>query len=58
MSKADPGQSLVTYTAEPASPTQDALDLLASWAATNAEVTQPKVEAPDPGVASQAPAPD
>jgi hypothetical protein len=27
----DAGQSLLTYTAEPGSPTQDALDLLASW---------------------------
>lgn len=33
---ADSGQSLVTYTAEPGSPSQDALDLLASWAMTNA----------------------
>jgi hypothetical protein len=31
---ADPGQSLVTYTAEPGSPSQDALTLLASWAAS------------------------
>jgi transcriptional regulator with XRE-family HTH domain len=31
---ADPSQSLLTYTAEPESPTQDALNLLASWAAT------------------------
>src|SRR3954467_6842095 len=31
---ADPGQSLLTYTAEPESPSQDALTLLASWAAT------------------------
>jgi MmyB-like transcription regulator ligand binding domain len=31
---ADPGLSLVVYSAEPASPSQDALDLLASWAAT------------------------
>jgi transcriptional regulator with XRE-family HTH domain len=30
----DPGLSLIVYTAEPASPTQDALSLLASWAAT------------------------
>jgi transcriptional regulator with XRE-family HTH domain len=30
----DPGQSLLTYTAEPGSPSQDALSLLASWAAT------------------------
>jgi len=32
---ADPSQVLLTYTAEPASPSQDALNLLASWAATD-----------------------
>ncbi|MEV6156849.1 helix-turn-helix transcriptional regulator [Nonomuraea sp. NPDC052129] len=32
---AEPSQFLLTYTAEPASPTQDALHLLASWAATH-----------------------
>ena len=31
---ADPSQSLLTYTAEPGSRSQDALRLLASWAAT------------------------
>jgi hypothetical protein len=31
---ADPGLSLVIYSAELASPSQDALNLLASWAAT------------------------
>jgi transcriptional regulator with XRE-family HTH domain len=31
---ADPSQSLLAYTAEPGSPSQDALRLLASWAAT------------------------
>ena len=31
---ADPSQSILAYTAEPGSPTQDALHLLASWAAT------------------------
>jgi transcriptional regulator with XRE-family HTH domain len=31
---ADPSQSLLVYTAEPGSPSQDALRLLASWAAT------------------------
>jgi len=31
---AEPNQSLLTYTAEPGSPSQDALNLLASWAAT------------------------
>jgi transcriptional regulator with XRE-family HTH domain len=30
----DPSQSLLTYTAEPGSPSQDALNLLASWSAT------------------------
>jgi transcriptional regulator with XRE-family HTH domain len=33
---ADPSQSLLTYTAEPESPSQDALNLLASWAASTA----------------------
>jgi transcriptional regulator with XRE-family HTH domain len=32
---ADPGLTLSTYTAEPGSPSADALALLASWAATN-----------------------
>jgi transcriptional regulator with XRE-family HTH domain len=32
---ADPSQVLLTYSAEPASPSQDALNLLASWAATH-----------------------
>jgi len=31
---ADPGLTFLAYTAEPASPSQDALELLASWAAT------------------------
>jgi hypothetical protein len=31
---ADPGLTLVVYSAEPGSPSQDALKLLASWAAT------------------------
>lgn len=30
----DPGQQIVVYTAEPASPSQQALDLLASWTST------------------------
>jgi transcriptional regulator with XRE-family HTH domain len=38
---ADPGQSLLTYTAEPGSPSQDALNLLASWAATTDDHGQP-----------------
>jgi hypothetical protein len=31
---ADPGLTLVVYSAEPGSPAEDALKLLASWAAT------------------------
>ena len=38
---ADPSQNLLTYTAEPGSPSQDALNLLASWAATTGDVEQP-----------------
>jgi hypothetical protein len=33
-----PSQFLLTYTAEPDSPSQDALNLLASWAAANADI--------------------
>jgi len=39
---ADPSQSLLTYTAEPRSPTQDALNLLASWAATAVSLGAPQ----------------
>ncbi|WP_052425307.1 helix-turn-helix domain-containing protein [Streptomyces fulvoviolaceus] len=38
---ADPSQFLLAYTAEPASPAQDALNLLASWAATTDVIEQP-----------------
>ena len=38
---ADDGQALLTYTAEPGSPSQDALNLLASWAADNGEIERP-----------------
>jgi hypothetical protein len=31
---ADPGLSLVVYSAEPGTPSEDGLSLLASWAAT------------------------
>jgi hypothetical protein len=37
---ADPSQSLLTYTPEPGSPSQDALNLLASWAATTEGLEQ------------------
>jgi hypothetical protein len=33
-----PSQFLLTYTAEPATPSHDALNLLASWAATNDDI--------------------
>lgn len=33
---ADPGLRMLVYTAEPATPTADALSMLASWAATQA----------------------
>ena len=32
---ADPGQTLITFTAEPCSPSQQALAFLASWAASS-----------------------
>jgi transcriptional regulator with XRE-family HTH domain len=53
---ADPDHSLVTYTAEPGSPSQDALNLLASWAATpnQAEQAAPNV-APDEAASFQTP---
>lgn len=38
---ADPSQSLLTYTAEPGSPTQEALSLLASWTATATGLGRP-----------------
>ena len=40
---ADPGQTIIAYSAEPGSPARDALDILASWAAT-----QPRAGQPDP----------
>jgi transcriptional regulator with XRE-family HTH domain len=41
---ADPSQSLLIYTAEPGSPSQDALNLLASWAASTDDFEQAKVD--------------
>jgi transcriptional regulator with XRE-family HTH domain len=38
---ADPSQNLLVYTAEPGSPTEDALNLLASWSATANNLDQP-----------------
>jgi hypothetical protein len=48
----DPGLTLLVYTAEPSSPTADALALLASWAATvdreeQADQEQRAAPAPD-----------
>lgn len=40
---ADPGLSLLVYTAEPGSATEDALRLLASWAATLEQAEQAEV---------------
>jgi transcriptional regulator with XRE-family HTH domain len=45
---ADPGLTMITYTAEPASASQDALDFLASWAATLDQPDLPETaQAPD-----------
>jgi transcriptional regulator with XRE-family HTH domain len=38
---ADPGQTIIAYSAEPGSPARDALDILASWAATHQQSGQP-----------------
>ena len=39
---ADPGLTMITYTAEPGSTSQEALDFLASWAATLDQLGQPE----------------
>ena len=54
---ADPGQSLLTYTAEPGSPSEDALRLLASWAATTGDTQQP-ASTDDPEQAESVQTPD
>jgi transcriptional regulator with XRE-family HTH domain len=54
---ADPGQSLLTYTAKPGSPSQDALRLLASWAATTDDIEQP-ASTGDPEQAESVETPD
>ena len=46
---ADAGLSLLVYTAEPGSPTGDALRLLASWASTQ----QPETQQPHPPAAAR-----
>ncbi|MGA5200468.1 helix-turn-helix domain-containing protein [Streptomyces variegatus] len=54
---ADPSQVLLTYTAEPASPSQDALNLLASWAAANNDIER-STSANDSEPADSAETPD
>ena len=46
----DPGQTLLVYTAEPNSPSQQALNLLASWTSTQDPVA---VDAPEELTAQQ-----
>jgi hypothetical protein len=43
---ADPGLTMLVYTAEKTSPTADALNLLASWAATDAAASAPASDRP------------
>lgn len=50
---ADDGQAMLTYTAEPASTSQDALNLLASWAAANDDIERSET-ASDPRPADAA----
>jgi hypothetical protein len=53
-----PSQFLLTYTAEPASPSQDALNLLASWAATNDDIERSSAPDHDSEPAGPAETPD
>ena len=41
---AEPGLTLTAYTAEPGSPSADALTLLASWAATTGETDRTETD--------------
>jgi transcriptional regulator with XRE-family HTH domain len=43
---ADPGQTIIAYSAEPGSAARDALDILASWAATHPRTGQPDTTRP------------
>ncbi len=43
---ADPGQTIIAYSAEPGSAARDALDILASWAATQHQTDQPDTTHP------------
>jgi PAS domain-containing protein len=51
---ADPGLTLATYSAEPGSPSEAALEELVRWAATRADLTAARVGAPE---ASRTPSP-
>jgi transcriptional regulator with XRE-family HTH domain len=55
---ADPSQSLLTYTAEPGSPSQEALNLLASWAATTSDIGQRPASTDDSERAESVETPD
>jgi transcriptional regulator with XRE-family HTH domain len=55
---ADPSQSLLTYTAEPGSPSQDTLRLLASWAATTSDIGQQPASTDDSERAESSETPD
>jgi transcriptional regulator with XRE-family HTH domain len=50
----DLSQVLLTYTAEPASPSQDALSLLDSWAATHDDIEGPAASAATPADPTEA----
>jgi transcriptional regulator with XRE-family HTH domain len=50
---ADPGQTIITYSAEPGSSARDALDILASWAATHHQTGQPDTTHPADGHAAK-----
>ncbi|MET8330218.1 helix-turn-helix transcriptional regulator [Streptomyces sp. NPDC005181] len=54
---ADAGQSLLTYTAEAGSPSQESLNLLASWAAANDDI-EPSAPTHDSDPAESAQTPD
>ncbi|MHA7306510.1 helix-turn-helix domain-containing protein [Arthrobacter sp. TMN-49] len=45
---AAPGLTMITYSAEPGSPSEDSLRLLASWAATNTQTENPAPALPAP----------
>ena len=53
-----PGQRILVYTAEPGSPTQNALDLLASWAATPTRAVQETTDRHGPIAGSRSLLPD